>query len=138
MKPITDTLALLNSLLDDHKTAIKLGLAATVRKSRCTGILLGQPAPRFIRIGKTIRYRESDLQAWLDQFSTFANTAEESKLLTHRERFNHGDTRSFKSLCRHLAYDNHIIQAGIHCMLRKTELCTETGFYGVIRKLTLC
>ena len=76
-KPITDTLALLNSLLDDHKTAIKLGLAAaTVRKSRCTGILLGQPAPRFIRIGKTIRYRESDLKAWLDQFPTFANTAE--------------------------------------------------------------
>ncbi len=75
--PTTDTLALLNRLLDDHEAGLKLSAAATtMRKSRCTGILFGQPAPRFLKMGKTIRYRESDLQAWLDQFSTFANTAE--------------------------------------------------------------
>lgn len=38
---------------------------ATARKSRTTGILLGEPAPKFIRRGRSIRYRLSDVLDWL-------------------------------------------------------------------------
>jgi hypothetical protein len=73
--PTTDTPLI--PLRDDHTAAPVLGVSpATLRKSRVTGTLLGLPTPAFLKMGKTIRYRESDLQAWLDQFSTFANTAE--------------------------------------------------------------
>lgn len=75
--PTTETPTPLTPLLDDHATAPLLGVSpATLRKSRVTGTLLGLPTPAFLKMGKTIRYKESDLQAWLDQFSTFANTAE--------------------------------------------------------------
>lgn len=38
---------------------------STARKSRTTGLLLGEPAPKFIRRGRTIRYRLSDVLEWL-------------------------------------------------------------------------
>lgn len=75
--PTTDTLTPLTPLRDDHTAAPVLGVSpATLRKSRVTGTLLGLPTPAFLKMGKNIRYRDSDLQDWLEQFSTFANTAE--------------------------------------------------------------
>ncbi|WP_136254459.1 hypothetical protein [Onishia niordana] len=50
----------------------------TARKARCTGILLGRPAPRFVRRGRSISYRLSDLLEWLAYGESYANTAEAS------------------------------------------------------------
>lgn len=48
----------------------------TARKSRCTGTLLGRPAPRFVRRGRSIRYRLKDVLDWLTEVETYASTAE--------------------------------------------------------------
>ena len=37
----------------------------TARKSRMTGFLLGRPAPKFVRRGRSIRYRLADVLEWL-------------------------------------------------------------------------
>ncbi len=49
---------------------------ATARKSRCTGMLLGSPAPVFIRRGRAIRYRLSDVLEWLSAADGYRSTAE--------------------------------------------------------------
>lgn len=49
---------------------------ATARKSRTTGILLGRPAPRFVKHGRTVRYRLKDVLEWLEAGKDFRNTAE--------------------------------------------------------------
>lgn len=51
---------------------------STARKSRGTGMLLGRPAPRFIRRGRSIRYRLSDVLEWLEDANVVNNTAEAS------------------------------------------------------------
>lgn len=48
----------------------------TGRRSRMTGVLLGKPAPIFIKRGRSIRYRLSDVLAWLKAGETFASTAD--------------------------------------------------------------
>ena len=40
--------------------------ASTWRKSRMTGYILGVPAPRHIKFGKSVRYRLADIQEWLE------------------------------------------------------------------------
>lgn len=49
---------------------------STARKSRMTGVLLGQPQPNFIRRGRSIVYRLSDLFAWMGEVKPVSNTAE--------------------------------------------------------------
>ncbi|WP_458525602.1 hypothetical protein [Onishia taeanensis] len=51
---------------------------ATARKSRVTGILLGMPAPRYIRRGRSIRYRLKDVLDWLVSAQDFGSSAEEA------------------------------------------------------------
>ncbi len=48
------------------------------RKARCTGMLLGRPAPRFVRRGRAIRYRLKDVLDWLAGGESYASTAEAS------------------------------------------------------------
>jgi len=48
----------------------------TGRKARSTGLLLGRPAPRFTKRSRTIRYRLSDLLAWLADADDFTSTAD--------------------------------------------------------------
>jgi hypothetical protein len=48
----------------------------TARKSRTTGILLGRPAPRFVKHGRTVRYRLKDVLEWLETGKDYSNTAE--------------------------------------------------------------
>ena len=50
----------------------------TARKARCTGTLLGRPAPRFVRRGRAIRYRLKDVLDWLAEGESYASTAEAS------------------------------------------------------------
>lgn len=49
---------------------------ATARKARTTGTLLGRSAPRFVKRGRTVRYRLKDILDWLEVGDTFASTAE--------------------------------------------------------------
>lgn len=51
---------------------------STARKSRGDGVLLGQPAPLFVRRGRSIRYRLSDILAWLEDADVVNNTAKAS------------------------------------------------------------
>jgi len=53
----------------------------TARKSRCTGTLLGRPAPRFVRRGRAIRYRLKDLLDWLTDGDSYASTAEAAEAM---------------------------------------------------------
>ncbi len=50
---------------------------STLRKARFTGVLLGHPAPPFVKLGKNVRYRLSDLLRWRDNAVkvVHANTA---------------------------------------------------------------
>mgnify|MGYP003634448906 CR=1 FL=1 len=67
----------LDNLLSNRNAASIVGTTPDALKgARCTGLLFGIPAPSFIRIGRTIRYKESTLQAWLDQFEEQTSTSE--------------------------------------------------------------
>ena len=76
-------LASITPLYPDKLAAPILGVATpTLRKSRCTGMLLGHPAPVFIKQGRRVRYREDVLLAWLDQFQPCRNTLEAQRILS--------------------------------------------------------
>lgn len=48
---------------------------STARKARVTGVLLGRPAPRFVKRGRSVRYRLSDVLAWLAAADSHGSTA---------------------------------------------------------------
>ncbi len=51
----------MGAALDTHQAAAKTGLSnSTLRKLRLTG-----GGPRFMKLGRAVRYREEDLEAWL-------------------------------------------------------------------------
>ncbi|WP_280554197.1 hypothetical protein [Halomonas sp. 25-S5] len=68
------------TLIELPEAAVFPGLIAvapiTGRKARSTGLLLGRPGPRFIRRGRSIFYRLSDVLAWLEDGETFTSTAD--------------------------------------------------------------
>lgn len=51
----------------------------TARKARVTGNLLGRPAPRFVKRGRSVRYRLKDVLEWLADGETFTSTTEASR-----------------------------------------------------------
>ncbi|UQI40936.1 hypothetical protein [Vreelandella venusta] len=53
-------------------------MPATARKARSTGTLLGRPGPRFVKRGHHVRYRLSDVYAWLESSESYSSTAEAS------------------------------------------------------------
>jgi hypothetical protein len=58
-------------LLTTEDVAYELRISpVTVKMSRCSGVLLGYPAPPFIKLGRCIRYRRNDLSDWLDKIAT--------------------------------------------------------------------
>ena len=60
---------LTDRLLSTKEAAPILGTTPDAFKiSRCTGLLFGVPAPKYLKIGYTVRYKRSTLQAWLEQF----------------------------------------------------------------------
>lgn len=68
---------LIDNLLSNKHAAPILGTTPDALKiSRCTGLLFGLPAPKYLKIGRTIRYKKSTLQAWLDQFEEQSNTTQ--------------------------------------------------------------
>ena len=50
----------------------------TLRNSRSKGTLCGRRAPPYIKMGGKVLYAQSDLLEWLDGFTKFNNTSEES------------------------------------------------------------
>ena len=58
---------------DNHLTTIEAAKYLkcsphSLNISRGTGSLFGQPAPAFVRVGKSIRYKPVTLLKWLNQF----------------------------------------------------------------------
>ena len=67
----------LDSLLSNRDSAPIVGTTPEALKiSRHTGLLFGLPAPKYLKIGRTIRYKKSTLQAWLNQFEEQSSTSE--------------------------------------------------------------
>ena len=65
------------NLLNSEQAAKILGIqATTLKQSRHTGILLGEPAPPFLKMGRSTRYRLAALREFLDQFPEYRNTSE--------------------------------------------------------------
>ena len=56
-----------NRLLNDDEAATLLGVSASfLRKARCVGTLgNATPPPPYVKIGRAVRYRRSDLDQWV-------------------------------------------------------------------------
>lgn len=66
-----------DTLLSDIDAAKVLdSTSASLKQSRYTGMLFGRPAPKFIKMGRSAKYKLSTLLAFRDQFPEFQNTAE--------------------------------------------------------------
>ena len=63
--------------LNNREAAKYLGTAgATLKQSRCTGLLYGVPAPDFKKAGRKIFYLRSTLNSWLGNLPSYSNTAQ--------------------------------------------------------------
>lgn len=76
MKESTDTwIEHYDPLLSDKEAAPVVGSTPnSLRQSRYTGLLFGVPAPKFIKLGRSIRYRFSELLAFRDSFPEIDST----------------------------------------------------------------
>ena len=64
-------------LLSSHDAAKLVGASAlSLKQSRHTGTLFGKPAPLFLKMNRSIRYRLSVLIEFQDQFPEYQNTSE--------------------------------------------------------------
>lgn len=62
-------------LLKEKDAAKVLGTTpSTLKFSRHSGILFGHPAPKHLKMGRSIRYRLASLTSFLDQFQERRNT----------------------------------------------------------------
>ena len=64
--------------LNEIETAEYIGMSRSyLRKSRMDGEITNRtPAPRFIKIGRSVRYLIEYLDNWLDSFSTQSHLME--------------------------------------------------------------
>jgi excisionase family DNA binding protein len=67
-----------DSLLRHDEAARYLGVSPShLRRARYTGELFkGCEAPRYIKLGRAVRYKKSTLDEWLTNLREFGNTAE--------------------------------------------------------------
>lgn len=73
MKIATSLSKSIRQLLDEKEAALIIGAATpTLRKSRCTGTLFGLPAPKYLKLGRTIRYKLSVLNEWLETLEQYS------------------------------------------------------------------
>lgn len=66
-------------LFTEKEAGRYLGLSRSfLRQARMNGMLAGRrPGPRFLKVGnRSIRYKVSDLDAWIDQHDTFDSVLE--------------------------------------------------------------
>lgn len=63
--------------LNSQQAAEYIGFSrSTLNNARYTGLLGGVAAPKFRKLGKSIRYEQSTLDAWLSQFKEQTSTSE--------------------------------------------------------------
>tara|TARA_R110002060_G_scaffold78202_1_gene90967 strand:+ start:1845 stop:2096 length:252 start_codon:yes stop_codon:yes gene_type:complete len=73
MKTETRLYTSTRKLLDEKEASLIIGAATpTLRKSRCTGELFGLPAPKYLKLGRTIRYQASVLNDWLESLEGYS------------------------------------------------------------------
>ena len=74
----SDDLANYPQCFSNSNAALYLGVSPEMlRLSRHKGTLFkGVPAPKFIRMGRAIRYKRDELMRWLDAQEEFENTAQ--------------------------------------------------------------
>lgn len=62
--------------LDTNEAAEYLGLSPkTLRNSRHSGMLAGESAPPYRKLGVKCVYDQTDLESWLDQFERQTSTS---------------------------------------------------------------
>jgi len=62
---------LLKKLNTDQETAAYLNVSyVALRQSRATGKLLGVIAPKHLKIGRSIRYKDLDIEAWINSLDS--------------------------------------------------------------------
>ncbi len=68
-----------DQLIRDTEAARIIGTTPVrLRNSRVSGMLGNVPTPPFIKLGRAVRYRKSDLERWLADLPTYQNTAQVS------------------------------------------------------------
>ena len=66
----------LKKLNTDQETAKYLNVSyVALRQSRATGKLLGVPAPKHLKIGRTIRYKDIEIEAWIASLDSVTEEA---------------------------------------------------------------
>lgn len=71
-----NTLTALPKLLSTEDVASQLGISpATIEKARSTG--LGD-FPKYIKIGRSVRYLETDVLAWVNSRPSYRSTSEKA------------------------------------------------------------
>lgn len=69
--------AIVPNQLDPKQAAAYLGFSqSTLNNARYTGLLGGVRAPKFKKLGKSIRYERASLDTWLAQFKEQTSTSE--------------------------------------------------------------
>ena len=64
-------------LISSKEASLEIGCAdQTLKQSRVTGSLFGKPAPAYLKIGRTVRYKRNTVETWIGQFPEVSNTAE--------------------------------------------------------------
>lgn len=60
-------------LLSSIEFAQKLNISDNLlRQSRSSGLLFGVSSPKFLKLGRSIRYRPEEVENWLAQFEAEA------------------------------------------------------------------
>jgi len=64
-------------LLNSEQASKYLGVqTTTLKQSRHTGLLFGEEAPRYLKMGRSTRYKLSSLREFRRQFSEYTNTSQ--------------------------------------------------------------
>jgi hypothetical protein len=67
----------IDPLLTEIKSAeVLASTPGSLKQSRNNGTLFGKPAPKFVKLGRSIRYKLSVLLRFREQFPEYQNTSE--------------------------------------------------------------
>lgn len=74
---VSDPRSRVDHLVTEKQAAPMVGCsAASLKQSRHTGILFGRPAPPFVKMGRSARYKISTLLRFVSQFPEYQNTSQ--------------------------------------------------------------